>query len=139
MTNSPSSTCAGKIAKTDAVWRAQPTGDEYEVPRQHGEWAGSSALASALKGKKRRGTLACVICGEALFPSDANLPSDPGRPNFEKPAAAAAATARDAARLFMHRRVRCARCEAHLGQVFPAGGRASSTGLQSLQFKPGGT
>jgi len=132
----------GRIAKADAEWRAQLTPEQFYVTRQHGtERAGTSPL----NHEKRDGVFACVCCGEALFTSDAKFDSGTGWPSFDKPADAARVSEHEDRALFMSRtEVRCARCEAHLGHVFPDGPR-ETTGLRycingaALQFKPGGT
>jgi peptide-methionine (R)-S-oxide reductase len=142
MTQSALATQPGKIAKTEDEWRAQLTPEQYYVTRQHGtERAGKSPL----NREKRAGMFACVCCGELLFASDAKFDSGTGWPSFDKPAAASAVSEHEDRALFMCRtEVRCTRCEAHLGHVFPDGPR-ETTGLRycingaALQFKPGGT
>jgi peptide-methionine (R)-S-oxide reductase len=142
MTKSALASRADRIAKTDAEWRAQLTPEQYYVARQHGtERAGTSPL----NHEKREGTFACVCCGEPLFASDAKFDSGTGWPSFDKPASTLAVSEHEDRALFMHRtEVRCARCEAHLGHVFPDGPRAT-TGRRycingaALTFKPGGT
>jgi peptide-methionine (R)-S-oxide reductase len=132
---------AEKVVKTDAEWRAKLTPEQYYVTRQHGtERAGTSPLNK----EKREGVFACVCCGEPLFTSDAKYDSGTGWPSFDKPAAAAAVSEHEDRALFMSRtEVRCARCEAHLGHVFPDGPK--TTGLRycingaALKFRPGDT
>jgi peptide-methionine (R)-S-oxide reductase len=142
MTPDKPATLADRIVKTDAEWRAQLTREQYYVTRQHGtERAGTSPL----NREKRAGTFACVCCGAPLFASAAKFESGTGWPSFDKAVDAAAVSEHEDRSLLMHRtEVRCARCEAHLGHVFPDGPR-ESTGLRycingvALAFKPGDT
>jgi peptide-methionine (R)-S-oxide reductase len=128
-----------RITKSDAEWRAQLTPFQYYVTRQHGtERAGTSPL----NGEKRDGTYACVCCGERLFTSGAKFNSGTGWPSFDRPADTAAVSEHEDRALFVIRtEVRCARCEAHLGHVFPDGPR-ETTGLRycingaALKFRP---
>ncbi len=142
MTKTSTTEAADKIVKSDAEWRAKLTPEQFYVTRQHGtERAGSSPLNQ----EKRAGMFACVCCGEPLFASDAKFESGTGWPSFDKPAADNAVSEREDRALFMRRtEVRCARCEAHLGHVFPDG-PPETTGLRycingaALTFKPGDT
>jgi peptide-methionine (R)-S-oxide reductase len=142
MTKTTADTAADKISKSDAEWRAQLTPEQFYVTRQHGtERAGTSPL----NREKRAGTYTCVCCGEPLFKSDAKFESGTGWPSFDKPAEKAAVSEYEDRALFMRRtEVRCARCEAHLGHVFPDGPR-QTTGLRycingvALKFKPADT
>jgi peptide-methionine (R)-S-oxide reductase len=132
----------GKVTKTDAEWKRQLTPEQYYVTRQHGtERAGTSPL----NREKRAGVYLCVACGEPLFTSDAKFDSGTGWPSFDKPAKGEAVSEHEDRSLFMRRtEVRCARCESHLGHVFPDGPR-DTTGLRycingaALNFKPGDT
>jgi peptide-methionine (R)-S-oxide reductase len=127
-----------RIEKSDAEWREQLTPEQYKVTRQHGtERAGTSRL----NGEKRRGVFTCVCCGAPLFESDTKYESGSGWPSFYKPIDDEAVSEHGDNSFMMHRtEVRCARCEAHLGHVFPDGPRP--TGLRycmngvALDFKP---
>ena len=141
-TNHPAETsgqAAQKVDKSDAAWRAELTRGQYYVLRQHGtERPGTSPL----NREKRKGTYACAGCGAVLFASDAKFDSGTGWPSFDKPAAERAVSEHDDLSHFMHRtEVRCARCDGHLGHVFPDGPR-ETTGLRycingvALRFKP---
>jgi peptide-methionine (R)-S-oxide reductase len=131
-----------KINKSDAEWRAQLTPDQYRIMRQHGtERAGTSPLNK----EKRKGLFVCASCGEPLFGSGAKFESGTGWPSFDKPVSEAAVSEHDDRSYFMTRtEVRCARCEGHLGHVFPDGPR-ETTGQRycingaALKFKPDGT
>jgi peptide-methionine (R)-S-oxide reductase len=142
MTKTTADTAADRISKSDAEWRAELTPEQFYVTRQHGtERAGTSPL----NREKRTGTYTCVCCGEPLFKSDAKFESGTGWPSFDKPTDKSAVSEHEDRALFMRRtEVRCARCEAHLGHVFPDGPR-QTTGLRycingvALKFKPGDT
>ena len=142
MTDSATNQRTDRIAKTDAEWRAQLTPEQYYVTREHGtERAGTSLL----NREKRPGTYTCVCCGEPLFASQAKFDSGTGWPSFDRPTAPAAVSEHQDTSLFVRRtEVRCARCEAHLGHVFPDGPR-QTTGLRycingvALKFKPADT
>lgn len=130
---------ADKVEKSEAEWRAQLMREQFYVTRQHGtERPGTSVL----NREKRSGTYACVCCGQPLFSSTDKFDSGTGWPSFDRPAEQAV-TEHDDSSLFMRRiEVRCTRCDAHLGHVFPDGPR-QTTGKRycinggALTFKPG--
>ena len=128
------------VKKSDAEWRAQLTPEQYKVTREHGtERAGTSPL----NNEKREGIFACVCCGAPLFASDSKFESGSGWPSFYQPMKDdAVAEHEDGSFLMRRTEVRCARCDAHLGHVFPdgpqpAGQRYCMNGV-ALDFKPGG-
>jgi len=140
MSDSRSEERSRKVALSDAEWRSRLTPEQYHVTRQHGtERAGTSPL----NDEKREGVFACVCCGEPLFSSQAKFESGSGWPSFDKPAAQEVVSEHEDRTLAARRtEVRCARCEAHLGHVFPDG-PPETTGLRycingaALSFKPG--
>ena len=130
---------AQKVVKNDAAWRAELTREQYYVLRQHGT---ERPNTSPLNREKRKGTYACAGCGAPLFAADAKFESGTGWPSFDKPATEQAVSEHDDLSHLMHRtEVRCARCDGHLGHVFPDGPR-ETTGLRycingvALRFKP---
>jgi peptide-methionine (R)-S-oxide reductase len=130
---------AQKVVKNDAAWRAELTREQYYVLRQHGT---ERPNTSPLNREKRKGTYTCAGCGAPLFAADAKFESGTGWPSFDKPATEQAVSEHDDLSHLMHRtEVRCARCDGHLGHVFPDGPR-ETTSLRycingvALRFKP---
>ena len=115
-----------RVTKSDAEWKAQLSPEAFKVTRQHGT---ERAFTSPLNAEKRQGDYRCVCCGEPLFSSDAKFDSGTGWPSFYKPADPDAVEEKED-RAFLMRRteVHCAKCEAHLGHVFPDG--PGPTGLR---------
>lgn len=112
--------------KTDAEWKAQLSPEAYKVTRKHGT---ERAFTSPLNTEKRDGMYLCVCCGEPLFDSEAKFDSGTGWPSFYKPVEGDAVSEYEDRALFMRRtEVRCAKCDSHLGHVFPDG--PNPTGLR---------
>lgn len=115
-----------KIVKSDAEWRAQLTDEQYRVTRKHGTeraWTGKYASS------KDPGVYTCICCGQPLFDSDTKYESGTGWPSFWQPISDDAVETKSDRSFFMVRtEVHCARCEAHLGHVFPDG--PQPTGLR---------
>lgn len=127
-----------KIHKSDSEWKAELTPEQFRVARKHGT---ERAFTSPLNGEKRTGTFNCVCCGASLFRSEAKFESGTGWPSFFAPISEAAIEDHEDRSFFMRRtETRCARCDAHLGHVFPDGPKP--TGLRycmngvALDFKP---
>ncbi|HSH63863.1 peptide-methionine (R)-S-oxide reductase MsrB [Methyloceanibacter sp.] len=106
-----------KTASSESEWRAKLTPEQYHVTREHGT---ERAFSHPYYEEKREGMYRCVCCGEPLFSSDTKFDSGTGWPSFSAPAGAV--SEHDDRGLGMRRtEVRCAKCEAHLGHVFPDG------------------
>src|SRR3712207_2747379 len=71
---------------------------------------------------KDQGTYACRLCGLPLFRSGAKFESGTGWPSFFDPIDRAhIAFVRDTSYGMVRTEIRCARCQGHLGHVFPDG------------------
>ena len=114
-----------KITKTDAEWKAQLSEQAYKVTRK----AGTERAFSNDSFPKGAATFACACCGAPLFRSEAKFDSGTGWPSFHSPVSPDAVAERADNGLFTRRtEVVCARCDAHLGHVFPDG--PEPTGLR---------
>jgi peptide-methionine (R)-S-oxide reductase len=108
-----------KIVKTDAEWRAQLTPEQYEVTRSHGT---ERAFCGGFWDHDKLGTYHCVCCDLPLFASDTKFDSGTGWPSYFRPVIAENVINKEDNSLFMRRtETLCARCDAHLGHVFPDG------------------
>ncbi len=110
---------AEKIVKMDEEWRAQLTPEQYQVCRRGGTEAPFSGAICALK---EPGTYSCVCCGQALFEAATKFESGTGWPSFfEAVSPDAVRTETDESHGMVRTEALCARCDAHLGHVFPDG------------------
>jgi peptide-methionine (R)-S-oxide reductase len=115
----PTTNAPPRVTKTDAEWRAALTPEQYYVTRQHGT---ERAFTGPYWNEKRAGQYSCVCCGARLFFAGTKYDSGTGWPSFSAPLAAGAVAEHDDSSWLMRRtEVRCARCDAHLGHVFPDG------------------
>jgi peptide-methionine (R)-S-oxide reductase len=108
-----------KVSKTEGAWRAQLTPEQFNVARQAGT---ERAFSGKYWDCKDTGTYVCICCGAELFHSDAKYDSGTGWPSFFQPISEdAVATEIDDSLGVRRIEVKCARCDAHLGHVFPDG------------------
>lgn len=116
-----------KVRKSDAEWREQLSAEEYRICREKGTEPAFSGAYWQVDGQP--GVYRCRCCGEPLFDSNDKFDSGSGWPSFTAPRDAGVVEEHRDESLGMRRtEVTCARCDAHLGHVFPDG--PAPTGLR---------
>ncbi|MFM1815382.1 MAG: peptide-methionine (R)-S-oxide reductase MsrB [Pseudomonadota bacterium] len=127
-----------KLEKTEQEWRSELSPEAYQVTRKHGT---ERAFSHPYNREKRAGTYKCVCCGAPLFDAADKFDSGTGWPSYTRPAADGNVEEHEDNSFFMRRtEVCCAKCDAHLGHVFPDGPKP--TGLRycingvALDFEP---
>lgn len=126
-----------EVIKTEEQWKQELTEEEYRVLRDCGT---EPAFTGKYYNHKEDGTYTCAACGAELFTSDTKYDSGSGWPSFYA-AIDKEAIKEIADNSYGMRRIeiKCAKCDSHLGHVFPDGPRP--TGMRycvnsvSLDFK----
>ncbi|MCU0669573.1 MAG: peptide-methionine (R)-S-oxide reductase MsrB [Myxococcota bacterium] len=114
-----------KIEKTDAEWRATLTPEQYEVMRRKGT---ERAFTGAYWNCHDDGVYRCGSCGAELFDAGDKFDSGTGWPSFTRAIdAGRVRTEVDRSHGMVRTEALCARCDAHLGHVFPDGPAPTGT------------
>lgn len=126
-----------KIVKSEEEWQKLLTPEQFRVCRKKGT---ERAFTGSYWNLHDDGIYQCVACGLPLFSSDTKFESGTGWPSFWTPISTNFVGTLEDSSFFMRRvEVHCARCQAHLGHVFPDGPKP--TGLRycinsvSLKFE----
>ncbi|WP_417316654.1 peptide-methionine (R)-S-oxide reductase MsrB [Emcibacter sp.] len=126
-----------KIEKDEAAWRDKLDDLQFEVTRKG---ATERAFMNKYWDHKETGDYHCICCGTPLFSSETKFDSGSGWPSYYEPIEDGnISIRRDLSHGMVRDEVLCARCDAHLGHVFPDG--PAPTGLRycinsaSLDFK----
>ncbi len=116
----------GKVVKTDAQWREVLSAEEFHICREKGT---ERAFTGEYYQEKAPGEYLCRCCGQALFDADSKYDSGSGWPSFfQVMDDTAIEIHRDTSHGMIREEITCARCDAHLGHVFPDGPKP--TGLR---------
>lgn len=131
---------AEKIVRTDAEWRALLTDEQFRILRGHGT---ERPFTGEYDGCGTEGVYECAGCGHPLYSSEHKFDSGTGWPSFHQPISGEAVETRADWSLLMRRtEVHCARCDGHLGHVFPDGpmptGQRHCINSASLKLRPSG-
>ncbi|MET1110808.1 MAG: peptide-methionine (R)-S-oxide reductase MsrB [Allosphingosinicella sp.] len=121
---------------SEREWREKLTAEQYRVLREAGT---EPPFTGRYVDNHDEGEYRCAGCGGTLFESDSKFDSGSGWPSFTEAAEAAVSEHADMSHGMRRVEVRCARCDGHLGHLFPDG--PAPTGLRycinsaSLDFK----
>jgi peptide-methionine (R)-S-oxide reductase len=126
-----------KINKPEEEWKSCLSPEAYGVLRKKGT---ERPFTGKFNDFKDKGVFVCAGCGNELFLSDTKFDSGTGWPSFFQPISEKN-VGKDVDKSFFMTRteVHCAKCNGHLGHVFPDG--PEPTGLRycinsvSLDFK----
>ena len=127
----------GKIAKSDAQWRAILTPSQFHILR---EKSTELPFSGKYDSHREAGVYICAACGNPLFSSDTKYDAHCGWPSFWGALDEKKVELReDSSNGMLRMEVVCSKCGGHLGHVFGDGpgptGKRFCINSESLKFE----
>ena len=127
-----------KLELGDDQWRQRLSPEQFRVLRSSGT---ERPFCGALLDNKQHGIYSCAGCGLPLFSSESKFNSGTGWPSFFQPITPGNVVEKaDHSHGMTRVEINCARCDGHLGHVFPDGPPPTRLRFclnsESLRFTP---